>query len=619
MENTVDFKKTEVKCVKLLPALPLWIIEYAWSGRLTDLLNVLGPPLWLEGDWRSLTLAELCSVRAAAAEAWAILRARDVEQYERVIEFLEVTLNLLPRLVSCIKHMKIVFGFKTLVIIWMIRKDHCPVSTMEKTMKFFPSQLPQYSRCSRRHMDLMRKNSVEFREFVVSLARDKDSRQAYIRELMEEQYGEQYARKLEERLDHYLQELQSALPQPTCLDQVLRRQWPMTEGEELLLDLLASSSTSLPVTLKRLLQCALSIGSSSPNTTSLPCSQCSAHGNLSPVISPVTFRHSQQSTKPQLCCHNCCTGDRHRNFTQKQPSCSQEPQSASWTADSTPEIRLREEEGSENLDSPLLLEEQDSNELIWDHGRGGDGGGERGGAGGLRGDWKEDEMELEKTEGEELEKIEGDKGGEEEEEEEGVKRREREDVLRMEECEERVEVALVSGLRQMCSTHHKRMKSILLECSQELLTQGALVSLTPPLDPDTPILLPTRSPNQDPAPLPSLAPSPKEAAWSGGASPACVTRISAETQRLLIRSPLLQPSVVLRRLPLPHASMSGADKTRNQSEEEEEREEETGNQSEEEKGEEEEDGENGSFDVNSLFSDSSVESESNNSDSDFVP
>lgn len=33
----------------------------------------------------------------------------------------------------------------------------------------------------------------------------------------------------------------------------------MTEGEELMLDLLASSSNSLPVALERLLQCGMSI------------------------------------------------------------------------------------------------------------------------------------------------------------------------------------------------------------------------------------------------------------------------------------------------------------------------------------------------------------------------
>lgn len=37
---------------------------------------------------------------------------------------------------------------------------------------------------------------------------------------MEEQYGERYIMKLEERLLHYLEELNKALPQPTYIDQV---------------------------------------------------------------------------------------------------------------------------------------------------------------------------------------------------------------------------------------------------------------------------------------------------------------------------------------------------------------------------------------------------------------
>lgn len=37
---------------------------------------------------------------------------------------------------------------------------------------------------------------------------------------MEEQYGERYTVKLEERLFHYLEELNKALRQPTYIDQV---------------------------------------------------------------------------------------------------------------------------------------------------------------------------------------------------------------------------------------------------------------------------------------------------------------------------------------------------------------------------------------------------------------
>uniref|UniRef100_A0AAR2JLU2 TERF1-interacting nuclear factor 2 N-terminal domain-containing protein n=1 Tax=Pygocentrus nattereri TaxID=42514 RepID=A0AAR2JLU2_PYGNA len=55
-----------------------------------------------------------CSIRVVAAEAWMVVRARDIKHFERVLEFLDVIHTLLPHLVTSIKHMKIIFGLKTL-------------------------------------------------------------------------------------------------------------------------------------------------------------------------------------------------------------------------------------------------------------------------------------------------------------------------------------------------------------------------------------------------------------------------------------------------------------------------------------------------------------------------
>uniref|UniRef100_A0A672PMB4 TERF1-interacting nuclear factor 2 N-terminal domain-containing protein n=1 Tax=Sinocyclocheilus grahami TaxID=75366 RepID=A0A672PMB4_SINGR len=76
------------------------------------MLLVLGPPLWLEGDWHLLTLEEPCRIRVVEAEVWRIVQARDIKHFERVTEFLDVTYTLVPRLVTPIKHMKIMFGLQ---------------------------------------------------------------------------------------------------------------------------------------------------------------------------------------------------------------------------------------------------------------------------------------------------------------------------------------------------------------------------------------------------------------------------------------------------------------------------------------------------------------------------
>lgn len=143
-------------------------------------------PLSLEDPWR---------LRVASAQVYSIMKNRHTEHFERVMGFLEATYRLLPRLVAPIKHMKIMFGLKTMVwkyvaaqfvylsvllvccscswsmavflkcvyillsaslplslgyccslqaIMWMLRAGRGMVDTVFKINQFFPSKLPQY-------------------------------------------------------------------------------------------------------------------------------------------------------------------------------------------------------------------------------------------------------------------------------------------------------------------------------------------------------------------------------------------------------------------------------------------------------------------------------------------
>ncbi|KAG7333386.1 hypothetical protein KOW79_003521 [Hemibagrus wyckioides] len=254
MEESLWYEKTSSSVTSSLPA---WIIEYAWTHRMMEVLQVLGPPLWLEGDRSSLTLKDPCSIRVTAAESWMVVHARDIKHFEQVMEFLHVTHTLLPQLVTPIKHMKIMFGLKTLVIMWMFWDDQSMESIRDKIVKFFSDSLPQYHRSSHRHIQLMQKAQQDFRNFAQLLNKKPEMRKNYIRNLMEQQYGERYIMKLEERLLHYLEELNKALPQPTYIDQVLKQSQPLKGREELLQQLFTCNSASPATALKKLLRCAM--------------------------------------------------------------------------------------------------------------------------------------------------------------------------------------------------------------------------------------------------------------------------------------------------------------------------------------------------------------------------
>lgn len=88
-------------------------------------------PLSLEDSWR---------LRVASAQAYSIVKNRDIKSFERVMGFLEDTYRLLPRLVPPIKHMKIVFGLKTMVWSWVVVQFFIFISLFFlKLIHFLPS------------------------------------------------------------------------------------------------------------------------------------------------------------------------------------------------------------------------------------------------------------------------------------------------------------------------------------------------------------------------------------------------------------------------------------------------------------------------------------------------
>lgn len=75
----------------------------------------MDPSSWPEMDSQPLSLEDCGRLRVVSAKVYSIVRNRDIEHFEKVLNFLEETYRLLPRLVAPIKHMKIVFGLKTMV------------------------------------------------------------------------------------------------------------------------------------------------------------------------------------------------------------------------------------------------------------------------------------------------------------------------------------------------------------------------------------------------------------------------------------------------------------------------------------------------------------------------
>lgn len=90
------------------------VFEYM-SNVSCDVFAVVDPSCWPDVDSQPLSLEDGWRLRVVSAQVYSIVRSRDMQHFERVIGFLETTHRLVPTLVAAIKHMKILFGLKTLV------------------------------------------------------------------------------------------------------------------------------------------------------------------------------------------------------------------------------------------------------------------------------------------------------------------------------------------------------------------------------------------------------------------------------------------------------------------------------------------------------------------------
>ncbi|MEQ2297250.1 hypothetical protein AMECASPLE_032880 [Ameca splendens] len=105
---------------------------------------------------------------------------------------------------------------------------------------------------SQREMFLMRKNHADFQSLAQTLAINKEKLEDYIKNEMEEQYGERYAQKVEDRLVDYLHELEKGFPGDSYIEKIMKKQSAETEEDKFLLEVLSPDSSAV----RKLLHCA---------------------------------------------------------------------------------------------------------------------------------------------------------------------------------------------------------------------------------------------------------------------------------------------------------------------------------------------------------------------------
>ncbi|XP_043914338.1 TERF1-interacting nuclear factor 2 isoform X2 [Protopterus annectens] len=160
-----------------------------------ELLEFLFPPLHL-----------------AAAAVWHTVQKRQTHHYSKAVEFVEAINDSAPDLVSFRHYAKLSMGLKAKVLLDMFVTDAPHEKIFQTLDLYFPDSAPRHPLATKRDVAKIGEAQKAFRELVEQLIKDKHYREQYLKEEMDEEYGETFLAALQKLLWEYIVRLDSTLP-----------------------------------------------------------------------------------------------------------------------------------------------------------------------------------------------------------------------------------------------------------------------------------------------------------------------------------------------------------------------------------------------------------------------
>ncbi|XP_078400854.1 uncharacterized protein LOC144682266 isoform X2 [Cetorhinus maximus] len=204
------------KCL-LIPQLERWVLDYSCRHRLEHLTQFC-----LEGQDFDIPDHGALPLRITSAALWNSVKRQQTENYERILEFVNIIWQQAAGLVTYRHYLKLCIAFKAK---------------------------------SRRDAHKERQCRLQFRKLVVLLIRDEDYREQYLQDELEEEYGSLFMASTQRLFWEFLERLESILPQPR-IDQLLATKVNvgLSLAEQSLLSVLGNPYTIIPDVLLTLMQ-----------------------------------------------------------------------------------------------------------------------------------------------------------------------------------------------------------------------------------------------------------------------------------------------------------------------------------------------------------------------------
>ncbi|XP_073440910.1 TERF1-interacting nuclear factor 2 isoform X2 [Dendrobates tinctorius] len=138
---------------------------------------------------------------------WLVMKKRDVQNFGRILDFLELTHEQVPALLCYRHHAKLSTGLRGKIVLHMMEEKKPLLDILTALNSHFPPVLPDDSEA--RNVFKVRQCKINFRKLVLRMIRDEKFRQHYVENMLQLEYGDAYMAALEKLLWEFLDRLQT--------------------------------------------------------------------------------------------------------------------------------------------------------------------------------------------------------------------------------------------------------------------------------------------------------------------------------------------------------------------------------------------------------------------------
>ncbi|XP_030006801.1 zinc finger protein 436-like [Sphaeramia orbicularis] len=153
-------------------------------------------------------------VRLMSAFIWRVAQQHNVMQYEKVVDFITLTTELVPELLSPSRRTQLIMGLRARLVLELCRDDSL------SNLQTIQSNLDKIHACSMnlsstdQLADLQKTSYTNFASLVQKLLNVPFEKELFFQEVFPANYGSAYDQRLQQLVDEFLSRLDELLPEP---------------------------------------------------------------------------------------------------------------------------------------------------------------------------------------------------------------------------------------------------------------------------------------------------------------------------------------------------------------------------------------------------------------------